>query len=311
MSAAPKAQAAPGEGGASAAADAAPSGPAHESSAGGGWLHSLRARLLAGALAWIALALALAGWGLRNLFQEHITVQWQAQLAVQLDQLSAAVNLSPGGSITLAPEPGDPRLSRPLSGVYWQIDRLQARGDGAFAVTQPAAARSRSLWDQTLPLPATATAPPPSAQDGSGGVLGGGAGSFAAARLQDGQGRQLLALTRILQLPEDEAPPLRLTVAADHALVAEPLQGFTRLLLIALGTLAAGLAAAVAVQLHLALRPLHLLRQRLAAVRRGEADALQGRFPQEVQPLVSEFNHVLGENARKRAAGPPGARASG
>lgn len=298
MSAAPKAQAAPGEGGASAAADAAPSGPAHESSAGGGWLRSLRARLLAGALAWIALALALAGWGLRNLFQEHITAQWQAQLAVQLDQLSAAVNLSPGGSITLAPEPGDPRLSRPLSGVYWQIDRLQARGDGAFTVTQPAAARSRSLWDQTLPLPATATAPPPSAQDGSGGVLGGGAGSFAAARLQDGQGRQLLALTRILQLPEDEAPPLRLTVAADHALVAEPLQGFTRLLLIALGTLAAGLAAAVAVQLHLALRPLHLLRQRLAAVRRGEAGALQGRFPQEVQPLVSEFNHVLGENAR-------------
>ena len=158
MSAAPKAQAAPGEGGARAAADAAPSGPAHESSAGGGWLRSLRARLLAGALAWIALALALAGWGLRNLFQEHITAQWQAQLAVQLDQLSAAVNLSPGGSITLAPEPGDPRLSRPLSGVYWQIDRLQARGDGAFAVTQPAAARSRSLWDQTLPLPATATA---------------------------------------------------------------------------------------------------------------------------------------------------------
>ena len=161
MSAAPKTQAAPGEGGARAAADAAPSGPAHESSAGSGWLRSLRARLLAGALAWIALALALAGWGLRNLFQEHITAQWQAQLAVQLDQLSAAVNLSPGGSITLAPEPGDPRLSRPLSGVYWQIDRLQARGDGAFAVTQPAAARSRSLWDQTLPLPATATAPPP------------------------------------------------------------------------------------------------------------------------------------------------------
>ena len=82
MSAAPKTQAAPDEGGARAAADAAPSGPAHESSAGGGWLHSLRARLLAGALAWIALALALAGWGLRNLFQEHITAQWQAQLAV-------------------------------------------------------------------------------------------------------------------------------------------------------------------------------------------------------------------------------------
>ena len=282
MSAAPKTQAAPGEGGARAAADAAPSGPAHESSAGGGWLRSLRARLLAGALAWIALALLLAGWGLRNLFQEHVTAQWQAQLAAQLDQLSAAVNISPGGSVTLVPEPGDARLARPLSGLYWQIDRMQADGDDAFTATR-AAARSRSLWDQTLPLPATASA----AHDGS-----------QPLHLQDGQGRQLLALTRILQLPEDDAPPLRLTVAADRALVAEPIQRFTRLLLIALGTLAAGLAAAVALQLRLAMQPLQLLRQRLTAVRRGEAKALQGRLPQELQPLVSEFNHVLGENAR-------------
>ena len=39
---------------------------------------SLRTRLLIGALAWIIVALALAGWGLRNLFKEHIEQQLQA-----------------------------------------------------------------------------------------------------------------------------------------------------------------------------------------------------------------------------------------
>jgi signal transduction histidine kinase len=107
----------------------------------------------------------------------------------------------------------------------------------------------------------------------------------------------LLAVARTLQLPEDDAPPLRLVVAGDKALLAEPLQRFTRMLLIALGLLALGLALAVAVQLHLALRPLKLLRARLAAVRSGVAAQLEGSFPQELQPLVNEFNHVLQENA--------------
>jgi signal transduction histidine kinase len=72
---------------------------------------------------------------------------------------------------------------------------------------------------------------------------------------------------------------------------------FTRLLLIALGALALALALAVVLQLQLALRPLRLLRERLAAVRAGQAARLEGRFAQELEPLVAEFNHVLAENA--------------
>lgn len=87
-------------------------------------------------------------------------------------------------------------------------------------------------------------------------------------------------------------------MAGDTALLAEPLQRFTHLLLIALGLLSLGLAVAVVTQLHLALRPLQRLRERLAAVRKGQAAQLEGQFPQELQPLVNEFNHVLAENAR-------------
>ena len=53
---------------------------------------SLRWRLLAGTLVWILVALGVAGWGLRALLRAHIAEQVQAQLALQLDLLTAAVD---------------------------------------------------------------------------------------------------------------------------------------------------------------------------------------------------------------------------
>lgn len=242
---------------------------------------SLRSRLLLGTLVWITLALALAGWGLRNLFHEHVDQQLQDQLVRQLDQLSASVNLDTRRRVDVAPMAGDARLERPLSGLYWQVDALTEDG----SVEHSGLARSRSLWDQDLQLPATLPAPTQ------------GRRGYSVLELHDSQGNALTAVSRPLQLPEADAPRLRLTVAADQALLAEPLQRFTTMLLVALGLLAGGLLLAVAVQLHLALHPLRLLRRQLSAVRTGQAAQLQGQFPNELQPLVSEFNHVLAANA--------------
>ena len=237
---------------------------------------SLRLRLLAGTLAWMLLAIGVVGWGLRALFQDHVTQQLQSQLVMQLDHLSASVDWNTTGGVSVGPMAADPRLAQPLSGLYWQIDRLGT-------APQAGVARSRSLWDQLLRLPDAPKSYPISGHN----VL----------PLQDAQGHELLAVARTVLLPEDGAPPLRLVVAGDKALLAEPLQRFTHMLLIALGLLALGLAVAVAVQLQLALRPLKLLRARLAAVRSGAAGQLEGSFPTELQPLVNEFNHVLHENA--------------
>ena len=237
---------------------------------------SLRLRLLAGTLAWMLLAIVLVGWGLRALFQDHVTQQLQTQLVMQLDHLSASVDWDPPGSVNVGSMAADPRLAQPLSGLYWQIDRLGT-------APQAAVARSRSLWDQVLRLPAAPASYPTS--------------GYSVLPLHDAQGHELLAVARTLQLPEDDAPLLRLVAAGDKALLAEPLQRFTRILLMALGLLALGLALAVVVQLQLALRPLELMRARLAAVRSGAAGQLEGSFPNELQPLVNEFNHVLQENA--------------
>ncbi|HNT39684.1 MAG TPA: HAMP domain-containing sensor histidine kinase [Rubrivivax sp.] len=238
---------------------------------------SLRLQLLLGTLAWVLLAIGLAGWGLRALFGDHVREQLGVQLVQQLDQLSAALDWVPGKGVALGAAAAlDPRLSQPLSGLYWQVDRL---GEAP----QAGLLRSRSLWDQALALP-----PLPEDYPAQGHRMF----SLPAA-----QGHVLLAVARTLELPEGDAPPLRLVVAADRKLIAEPIGRFTRLLLIALAVLGAGLLGAVALQLQLASRPLERMRRGLAAVRSGQAARIEGGYPQELQPLVQEFNHVLAENA--------------
>ncbi|KAG1437690.1 hypothetical protein G6F57_020143 [Rhizopus arrhizus] len=96
------------------------------------------------------------------------------------------------------------------------------------------AARSRSLWDQTLEVPST---PQQGAEAGDQTYDIAGPG-----------GRGLEAVARILTPAEDDAAPLRLVVAADRRVLAEPISRFNHMLAIALGALAAGLTAAAVVQ---------------------------------------------------------------
>ena len=245
---------------------------------------SLRLRLLAGTLAWVLLTVVVAGWGLRSLFAEHIAQQLQTQLVLQLDRLTASVNVLPGGRIEVAPLPSDQRFQQPLSGLYWQIDLLDAR---ASTVLRQSVQSSRSLWDQSLHW--SEFVPVTSPRQSTAQVQYG--------RLPGDQQRPLVTVARLLQLPEADAPPLRLIVAADSQMLTEPLQRFTRMLVMALGALGAGLLVAVVIQLRLALQPLAAIRSQLAAVSRGDAPALQGEHPSELQPLVQEFNHVLQVNA--------------
>ncbi len=235
---------------------------------------SLRWRLLAGTLAWILATVALAGWGLGSLFRQHITEQLRAELTLHLNQLTAAVNTGPDGRLVVAPPLSDPRLEQPLSGLYWQIDRLDEQGRPAAV----GAARSRSLWDQVLELPAADRA------DGAYEIAG-------------PEKHRLTALTRTLEPAETEAAALRLIVAADSQALAEPIERFNHMLRIALGALAAGLTLAAVVQVLVGLRPLARLRQQLAKQQAGAGLRIEGRFPSEIQPLVDDFNRVLDVNA--------------
>ena len=117
------------------------------------WRGSLRIRLLVGTLFWIVASVVVAGWSLGGLFRQHVAAQFHAELKTHLDQLTAHLTIDEQGRPALSVPLSDPRLERPYSGLYWQIDDLAT---GAAAT--PGRLRSRSLWDYVLAAPVDAPA---------------------------------------------------------------------------------------------------------------------------------------------------------
>ena len=238
---------------------------------------SLRVRLLAGTLVWILGSIALSGWGLGALIRDHVERQLLAELRTHLDQLTANLAVGKNGNLQLSAPLSDPRLMRPYSGLYWQVDRI------ASNTVPPASGllRSRSLWDHVLEVP------PDTVPDGQ----------LHRHRVPGPRGTWLQMIERSIYLSERPDLALRLIVAADERAMVEPVQRFRGALWVALGLLAIGLVAAAVMQVVVGLAPLARLQRELTAVREGKTQLMSGSFPAEVKPLVDEFNAVLRQNA--------------
>ena len=236
-------------------------------------LGSLRFRLLAATLLGLSLALVLAGLVLNGLFHEHVLRQFEKSLAQQLTQVTARLSVNAQGQpVVDALALSDPRWQRPLSGLYWQLDELTP------GQVQPGVLRSRSLWDTQLVLP------PDVLRDGE----------THAHELPGPGDTRLRVLERTVR--PDERLRWRLSVAGDLKDTHEAVAGFQRVLGVSLAALLVLLLAAAWAQVALGLRPLQALHQSLQSVRAGRSPRLQGDFPSEVQPLVSDFNSVLDRN---------------
>lgn len=229
---------------------------------------SLRARLLTGSLLWIAATLLVTGFVLTSLFRSHVERRFDAELATHLNQLLANAQIGSGGTLTLSHPMTDPRFERPYSAFYWQVD-----GPGGTML------RSRSLWDQVLPLPKDSP---------TDGVL-------HRHLITGPDGQHLVAVERKVSLPGGRGV-VQAAVAGDLNVVSAATAEFINTAAITLGALAAGLVLVVAVQALSTLRPLSRLQGSLAAVRLGRASRVAGQFPAEVQPLVDDLNGLLGYN---------------
>ncbi|MEZ5755486.1 MAG: HAMP domain-containing sensor histidine kinase [Paracoccaceae bacterium] len=232
---------------------------------------SLRARLaIAGGIALI-ITLFAAQLGLSTLFSRHAERAIAADLADLSDYLVAALEPGPDGRLTLATPPPDPAYHRPYSGRYWQVS--SANQDWA----------SRSLWDYALPLP---DAPPP----GEGVLL----------TLPGPEDSALLALDRTIIRPDPAGDrTLRITTALDRARIDNARDAFAgemRPWIVALGLL---ILASGALQIGIGLAPLSTLRQRLAAIGRGDQDRIGDDVPAELSPLARQIDHLLDARAKE------------
>ncbi|MGE4280473.1 MAG: ATP-binding protein [Magnetospirillum sp.] len=228
---------------------------------------SLSARLVIASLVWLVASLGIGGgvlaWGFRDSVER--------QLGLRLDSLVraaiAALDRRPDGTLVLARPLGDPRFEQIYSGWYWQL----ASADGHLT-------RSRSLWDQTLPV-----------ENGHAAV------SYRQVSGPNGESLMLAERDVILAdaIGGDGAGVVHVLVAADRAEVAEGVHRFDLLLALALGGLGVGLAMAVIIQVRFGLFPLRRMALDLDAVRRGDRARLPADYPREVAPLAAAMNTVL------------------
>jgi signal transduction histidine kinase len=229
---------------------------------------SLALRLVVGAGLWIAAALLAGGFALSALFRDYVEQSFDARLTVLLESLVAVGEIDAEGRPLLSRSVGEPRFEQPYSGWYWQI-----------AEAGKPVLRSRSLWDQTLPVGAVpaATAAVPSELVGP-----------------DGQALRLVE--RDITLPGSTAR-LRFAVAGERSEIDAAIGTFNRTLAWSLGLLGVGLLLALLIQIRYGLQPLRRIRQAIVAVRTGRAQRLEGEFPVEIAPLSDELNVLLAHNA--------------
>ena len=235
---------------------------------------SLRWRLLVATVVATALALSLSGLVLSRLFADHVQRQFQTDLQVHLDHITAHLSVGLDGQVQIdASALSDPRMQRPLGGLYGQVQGMHADGHAAALIW-----RSRSLWDRTLDLPIDQPGP----------------GEVHVHRDQILHGQPVLAIERLVRL--DDAlgrPAVRVIVAGNLSPLVQATEDFRSVLAGSLWVLFALLAAAAWAQVAVGLSPLSALSRALQALHEGQAAQIEGRFPREVQGLVDDFNAVL------------------
>ncbi len=237
---------------------------------------SLRLRLILAQAASVVLALLLAGIGLTLLFERHLERRVDQELATYVRQLAAHLAIDPKGELTLEAPLADPRFTVPLSGLYWQIEDQET---GRVL-------RSRSLWDDVLPLPQDDPEP----------------GQAHRHPLPGPGGTTLLVHERLVLLGNGAGERrIRIAAAVDRATLDAARVDYVRQLAIALAGLALVLVAAAAVQVWYGLRPFEAVRRAVTAVREGRARRLDGRFPDEIRPLVQEVDALLEAQERSLA----------
>ncbi len=239
-------------------------------------LNSLAFRLFATAAMWTLLVLPLAGVIIYQLYRDDVRAGFDERLEKLVNSLAIDA-LSGGGSQPVTPPNRyEPLFEETHSGWYWQIKPLD----------DPSARRlvSASLATSSLPSP------------------------FDLGVPADGAGQRWLNSTgptgepiRIVEVIDSNGhveggPRYSVTVAGPIAWLETRYRKFLARLATALALTGFGLVTVTLFQVRFGLSPLRKIEKGLAAVRSGEATALAGDLPVEIEPLQVELNALIQSN---------------
>jgi signal transduction histidine kinase len=240
---------------------------------------SLVSRLVRAALLWTVPALITALILLTWFYRNTVYTSFDDPLESAVTALIASVEVTEDDGLALTREPLDPRYQRALSGRYWLIGTI----DETDAV-KPLLA-SRSLYGESLRIDGADRAKLTQATGEAVRFSGVGPNVDEPLRI----------VGREVRLPGMTVPVVAMA-AADRRPATRSIQQFAGSALFLMGLLTAGLLAAIYAQVRLGLRPLFALADRVADVREGRSDSLEGRYPAEIAGVADELNSLITHN---------------
>ena len=234
---------------------------------------SIGTRLFFSAAVLSSVILLAAGIGLSTLYRATAESRFDERLGVYLRALVADV-ASPSEENRADPgELGDPQFELALSGWYWQITRLDGDKQDIKSSRSLFAARLPKLADQNIPA---------------------GIGGTRKGYVKGPDDRTLRLVERIIDLGDQGIYLVQ--VAATPESMDVDIAHFEFELIITFVLLAAALVGSSVLQLHYGLLPLRRFHEGVAAIRRGEREAIEGAFARDIAPLASELNLLVVAN---------------
>src|SRR5277367_4255159 len=232
---------------------------------------SIASRLFLSAAFWSTLILVLAGLGLSALNARWMVANFDDQLGVYLKALVANVAIPNDEAKAGAQAAIAPQFELAFSGWYWQITRTD--------VNPPEIRASKSLFATQLPQL-------PTVGDDPGAILSG----YAVGP----GGHQLRMIQRQIDAGDDGR--FLVQVAANADVIQAQEHSFEWGLAATFLTLALALIGSTALAVRFGLRPLRVLQEGVASIRRGETERIAGEFPEDVAPLATEVNQLIDAN---------------
>jgi signal transduction histidine kinase len=221
--------------------------------------------------AWALLCVALIALVLTEAYRRNAERRFSDLVAANLYNLMGSVEPGPNGRLAGNPELGDPRYRAFGSGFYWSVESVAdpvnrmtstSLGGGAIEVPRdlPRDANHERRFAYT---------------DASGQTL-----SAIEAEIFLGEGNDLYSFR----------------VTGNVGELAAEIAAFRRVLVLLLAVSGVGFAAASYLVVRIGLGPIKEATRRLADIRDGRAERIEGRFPDEIQPLIDETNALIAAN---------------
>lgn len=234
-------------------------------------IRTLAARLFFLSAIWAILSIALIAFLVSENYRRNAETGLAARLTANLYNIMGSVTTNEDGQLGGRPDLRDARFSQFRSGYYWSVNEV-AKPDNRVAST--------SLAGDTISVPRAR----------------GFDESFQRQFVTvDEAGNRLIGIEAQAFLGEgDDLFSFKIT--GNSSEVEAEVADFIRQLLIMLTLFAVGFILVTFFIVRLGLAPLSRATRRLADIREGRAERLEGNFPLEIQPLIDETNSLIRAN---------------